>query len=133
GTAVDRESAYEKLTAGAAAPAAAQVPTGGSVAARVPGPGQSQADIDAAAREIEESILGRPSSIPHSAPEPGATDYAMPEPPATAKKAPGRKTTAPAPAPKPDNPVLDMALQAANMIGRELFRGMFGTKRRRRR
>ncbi|GAA1868384.1 DUF853 family protein [Paeniglutamicibacter psychrophenolicus] len=133
GTAVDRESAYEKLTTGAATPTAAQVPTGGSVAARVPGPGQSQADIDAAAREIEESILGRPSSIPHSAPEPGATDYAMPDPPVATKNPPKRSSSTPAPAPKPDNPVLDMALQAANMIGRELFRGMFGTKRRRRR
>ena len=133
GTATDRESAYEKLTAAAGTAVPDQVPTGGSVAARVPGPGQSQADIDAAARQIEESILGRPSSIPHSAPGPGANDYAMPESTVATKKAPGRAPSAPASDPKPDNPMLDMAMQAANMIGSELLRGMFGTKRRRRR
>ena len=132
GTSVDRESAFEKLAESNPGTGTA-VPTGGSVAARVPGPGQTQAEIDAAARQIEESILGRPSSIPHSSPQPGASDHAMPGPPVAAQNAPRGRTTAPAPVQKPDNPLLDMALQAANMFGREMLRGMFGTKRRRRR
>ena len=133
GTAVDRASAYEKLTGAPGTGTATPVPVSGSVAARVPGPGRAQADIDAAAREIEESILGRPSSIPNSAPAPGSTDYAMPDQRAATKNPSTRRTSAPAPAQKPDNPLLDMALQAANMVGKELLRGMFGTKRRRRR
>lgn len=133
GTSVDRESAFEKLNGTSTEAAAAPVPTGGSVAARVPGPGQSQADIDAAARNIEESILGRQSSIPNSAPQPGASDYTMPEPEVATPGSPKRKTSAPAPVQNPDNPLLDMALQAANIFGREMLRGMFGTKRRRRR
>jgi DNA helicase HerA-like ATPase len=133
GTSVDRESAYEKINGTSTEATAAPVPTGGSVAARVPGPGQSQADIDAAARNIEESILGRPSSLPNSAPQPGASDYTMPEPPVATTGSPKRQTKAPAPAQNPDNPLLDMALQAANIFGREMLRGMFGTKRRRRR
>ncbi|MGL3807048.1 helicase HerA-like domain-containing protein [Paeniglutamicibacter sp. R2-26] len=149
GTSVDRESAFEKLTAPAASPApdaprtglpgvSAPVPTGGSVGGRVPGPGQSQADIDAEARRIEESILGRPSSLPGSAPGPGASDYSLPEPDA-GTRSPSRKSTprtrqAPEARPAPGgNPLLDMALEAANAIGNELLRGMFGTKKRRRR
>lgn len=133
GTSVDRESAFEKLS-GAGGPTAgpATVSTGGSVAARVPAAGQTQAEIDAAARTIEESILGRPSSIPNSAPAPGADDYAMPEAPQATKSAPRRQTRPPAAPQKADNPLMDMALQAANLFGREMLRGMFGTKRRRR-
>ena len=150
GTAVDRESAFEKLTSAPAnasvlapdAPNAsfpgvtAPVPTGGSVGGRIPGAGQSQADIDAEARRIEESILGKPSSLPSSAPGPGAADYSMPdfEIDKPAKKSTPRTRSAPPARPaQPENPLLDMALQAANAIGSELFRGMFGTKKRRRR
>ncbi|MFF5791919.1 helicase HerA-like domain-containing protein [Paeniglutamicibacter sp. NPDC012692] len=150
GTSVDRESAFEKLTAAPAAtsvlapnaPSAgfpgvtAPVPTGGSVGGRIPGAGQSQADIDAEARRIEESILGKPSSLPSSAPGPGAADYSMPEfedeKPAK-KSAPRTRSAPPAQPAQAGNPLLDMALQAANAIGSELLRGMFGTKRRRRR
>lgn len=150
GTAVDSESAFEKLnsakqvtptlapdTAATQLPGVAlPVPTGGSVGGRIPGAGQSQADIDAEARRIEESILGRPSSLPSSTPGPGATDYSMPDfevPKATKKTSTAKKrTTPPAPA-QPENPLLDMALQAANAIGSELLRGMFGTKKRKRR
>ncbi|GAA1497164.1 DUF853 family protein [Paeniglutamicibacter kerguelensis] len=150
GTAVDRESAFEKLTSAPAnasvlapdAPNAsfpgvtAPVPTGGSVGGRIPGAGQSQADIDAEARRIEESILGKPSSLPSSAPGPGAADYSMPDfeidKPAK-KSTPRTRSVPPARPAQPENQLLDMALQAANAIGSELFRGMFGTKKRRRR
>lgn len=134
GTAVDRESAFERLNAAPAiaAPVATALPsTGGSVGTPVSTGTQTQTDIDAEARRIEESILGRPSSLPNSAPSPGASDYALPEPVTAPSKR--KKSAAKAPAPAPaDNPLMEMALQAANAIGGELFRGMFGTKRRRR-
>lgn len=150
GTSVDRESAFEKLSASPAATPGqssvssstglpgveAPVPTGGSVGGRVPGAGQTQADIDAEARRIEESILGKPSSLPGSLPGPGAADYSMPDfevPTGTGKGTAKRKSsTLPAPA-QPDNPLMDMAMQAANALGSELLRGLFGTKKRKRR
>lgn len=133
GTAVDRESAYEKLTPGAVEKQAGSALAGGSVAARLPGPGQSQADIDAEARRIEESILGRPSSIPTSSPESRATGRAAPDPAVATKEAPKRNSGTRPAASNPENPLLDMAMQAANIFGAEMLRGMFGTKRRRRR
>lgn len=36
-------------------------------------------------------------------------------------------------APAQPNPMMDMAMDAASMIGRELLRGMFGNRKRRRR
>lgn len=76
GTAVDNLSAYEKLNGQAA------VPTGDAAPGLPPVPastssssGNSQADIDAEARRIEEEILGRPSSrssSPKSFPAPPA-------------------------------------------------------------
>ncbi|MEE1622357.1 helicase HerA-like domain-containing protein [Zafaria sp. J156] len=126
GTPVDRESAFEKLKGAAGTPGTTPEPsspaTGGSVAGHVPGRGQSQADIDAEARRIEEEILGRPSTLPPTTP--GRAPSSSPKP-------------APAPAPAPSrvpeqNPVMDFALQAAGALGKELMRGMFGTKRRRR-
>ncbi|GAA4369323.1 helicase HerA-like domain-containing protein [Paeniglutamicibacter cryotolerans] len=127
GTAVDRVSAFERLNAAppvTVPTAQAPASTGGSVGGGVPAAGQSQGDIDAEARRIEESILGRPSSLSTSASSPGTSGHARPETP----------TRAPTPATETaGNPLMDMALQAANALGGELLRGMFGTKRRRRR
>ena len=71
-----------------------------------------------------------------SAPGPGAADYSIPDlevdKPAR-KSTPRTRSAPPAPPAQQGNPLLDMALQAANAIGSELFRGMFGTKKRRRR
>ena len=125
GTVTDRESAYEVLKGRATAEPALGSATGGSVAGRVPGAGQSQEDIDAESRRIEEDILGRPGSLPNSAP-PSRGDDPVPAPR-------GRKQ-APERVPKQEqNPMMDFAVQAAGAIGKELLRGMFGTKRRRRR
>ena len=125
GTAVDRASAFEKLkgTTPAAGPAqtpatGGPAPAGGSVGGRVPGAGQAQWEIDAEARRIEEEILGRPSSRPEPVPR--------------------DRTPAPAPVPEPaSDPLWDRtmeaAMEAAGTLGQELLRGMFGTRRRRRR
>lgn len=141
GTATDRESAYEVLKGktAATAEAPAQVPTtGGSVAGRVPGAGQTQAEIDEEARRIEAEILGRPSSIPNGAPQPGAADHRGAGQGGVdhdgARPASRTRTSAPRREPEPEsNPMMDFAVQAAGAIGKELLRGMFGTKRRRRR
>jgi uncharacterized protein len=111
---------------------------------------RTQADIDAEARRIEESILGRPSSRPATRtpapppdwrPMPGAGQPAperrAPERPASGQRTPERQASE-----RPEKPgkkddtadlIKDVAVQAATVLGRELVRGLFGTRRRRRR
>ncbi|GAA2547396.1 hypothetical protein HD598_001947 [Neomicrococcus aestuarii] len=136
GTAVDRESAFEKLSG---APAAGVPSTGGSAQGSSDGtttqgsvpqgsPAGAEQDIHAEARRIEEEILGRPANVPangSSAPE-SAPQSAPQEAPEPVKEAPKSR-------PKPkDNVVMDVALDVANQLGREFLRGIFGTRRRRR-
>ena len=101
---------------------------------------QRQADIDAEARRIEEAILGRPSSRPATSTPSPPPDY-PPVPgagqPARERRAPERQ--APGQSGKPGKKddtadlIKDVAVQAATVLGRELVRGLFGTRRRRRR
>ncbi len=60
---------------------------------------------------------------PQSAPEPQAPVEAPPAPAPRQQRAPKAEP----------NPMMDMAMDAASMIGRELLRGMFGNRKRRRR
>lgn len=159
GPAVDSRSAYEKLsgipasgtakesTTTTAEPApsdASRSGAAGSAGARQPTP----AEIDAEARRIEEDILGRPSSRPAPYPQSGPpAPLPQPAPPApTAGPAePGRgsrgrpgapRQAEPRQAPKQEETadmIKDVAMQAATVLGRELMRGLFGTRRRRRR
>ena len=123
---------------------------------------RTQADIDAEARRIEEAILGRPSSRPATSTPSPPPDY-PPVPgagqPARERRAPERHTPersaprersapgernaperqAPGQSGKPGKKddtadlIKDVAVQAATVLGRELVRGLFGTRRRRRR
>jgi hypothetical protein len=122
---------------------------------------RTQADIDAEARRIEEAILGRPSSRPatstpspppHYPPVPGAGQPARerraPERHAPERSAPRERSApgernaperqAPGQSGKPGKKddtadlIKDVAVQAATVLGRELVRGLFGTRRRRR-
>ncbi|MHA7189209.1 helicase HerA-like domain-containing protein [Arthrobacter sp. MDT2-16] len=140
GQAVDSHSAFEKL--GGRTDIAP--PTGAPVAER------SREERDAEARRIEEEILGVPSrparrrdrqENPGAAGRPaGSTDGRYDDVPAprpedraaeygaeygtgrtTAQRGPGRDEMA------------DLALKAAGVIGKELARGLFGTKHRKRR
>ncbi|MFB0834738.1 helicase HerA-like domain-containing protein [Arthrobacter halodurans] len=139
GDAVDRESAFERLR-GTGAPDAAgpdatgtgTPATGGSVGGHVPSRGQSQAEIDAEARRIEEEILGRPSGAPGGRPWPDSPGDAPAEPPRGPARG-GRRPVEPREPEPASNPMMDLALQAAGALGKELMRGMFGTQRRRRR
>lgn len=116
---------------------------------------RTQADIDAEARRIEEAILGRPSSRPATrapspppdwrpmpgagrpAPERRAPERPTPERSTPERSAPERRGPGPSgkPGKKDDTAdlVKDVAVQAATVLGRELVRGLFGTRRRRRR
>lgn len=133
GTAVDRRSAMEMLS-GETAPDA-QAPTEAP-----PGAANSSGpqDVDAEAQRIADSILGKPSTMPQNTqPATGSG------PVNTATPSSSRTNSSSEPANPPReptkssnnqvNPLMDFALDAANSIGRELLRGMFGTKRRRRR
>jgi hypothetical protein len=146
--AVDSHSAFEKLS-GIPAPTHDGGPGTRTDAngASVP---RTQADIDAEARRIEEAILGRPSSRPASRtpaplpdwrPMPGAGQPA-PERRTPERHTPERSTPerqAPERSGKPGKKdetadlIKDVAVQAATVLGRELVRGLFGTRRRRRR
>jgi hypothetical protein len=156
--AVDSHSAFEKLSGAPAptqdgGPGSPKVPSGtdtgnstngtGTVGGSVP---RTQADIDADARRIEEAILGRPSSrpatrtpapLPDLRPMPGAERQRQPEHPESSKPAPERRTPGqPGKQAKKDDTadmIKDVAVQAAAVLGRELVRGLFGTRRRRRR
>ncbi|AUI49950.1 helicase HerA-like domain-containing protein [Arthrobacter crystallopoietes] len=155
---VDSHSAFEKLSAipapthdgGPGTNGGTRTDTSGSSVPR------TQADIDAEARRIEESILGRPSSRPATrtpAPlpdwrpmppsgqqqqrEPAGSRASAPGQPAPERRAPKRQ--APGQSGKPGKKddtadlIKDVAVQAATVLGRELVRGLFGTRRRRRR
>jgi hypothetical protein len=148
GPAVDSRSAFEKLT-GAPVPAGSGSSAGSSPASTTadgpppqPTTPPSPADIDAEARRIEETILGRPSTRPAS-PAPPAPDSQEPGPAPGPDNAPPRQPgprnapssrTETSPQGSTDNDALkDFALQSASVLGRELMRGLFGTRRRRRR
>ncbi|WP_028280323.1 helicase HerA-like domain-containing protein [Arthrobacter sp. H5] len=130
GTPVDSHSAFEKLSGKTNDGVAANLPAGAGSGRTAPTPGgeensdrpMSQAEIDAEARRIEEEILGRPSTRPASVPQ-------MPEQPA--RKQP--EQAPPAQRTENNTEMRDFALKAAGVIGSELMRGLFGTKRRRRR
>jgi len=65
-----------------------------------------------------------------AAPAATATPQQPAEAPADAQRAEAPRERQ---APAQPNPMMDMALDAASMIGRELLRGMFGNRKRRRR
>ncbi len=138
GTAVDNESAFEKL----ARNTAGRARTGGGPAGAGNHGGTDDAgrhDVDAEARRIEEEILGRPSSRPAPAPAPGRSS------PAGQAHPPSRQPRQPAQAPRGSGSVTDgladvfggglksMARSLGTQLGRELLRGVFGTSSRRRR
>ena len=118
-TAIDRDSAHEALNGAQQTPATAS--------AEKPVSASGGADVDEEARRIAESILGKPTTVPASDPLP---QYQEPAPAESAPRTPA--PSAPAPS-RQGNDLMDFALDAANMIGREVLRGMFGTRRRRRR
>ena len=146
--ALDRDSAHEMLTGQPAAgqpaegqPAAqpdAQPGTPEPAPASSPGGPATSADIDEEARRIAESILGKPTTVP-------ASDFPMPDyqqapEPEPAQRTRGRdpkpqaSTTSRRPAERTQtSELMDFALDAANMLGREVLRGMFGTRKRKRR
>ncbi|MDR2256656.1 MAG: DUF853 domain-containing protein [Arthrobacter sp.] len=151
GTATDRESAFERLSAAAPAGAsgasvpdaagagstASQAPsTGGSVGGALPAPGQSQADIDAEARRIEAEILGLPAP---AAPAPSAPAPSSPAPSSRSrKKADDALSLPPTKAPAPrggglGDQIGKAAVNVLQTLGNEIVRGMFGTSRRKRR
>ncbi|WP_456152246.1 helicase HerA-like domain-containing protein [Glutamicibacter protophormiae] len=144
-TALERDSAHELLTGKPAAgqpvdaPSAAQPRTPEPAAPGSPGSASSSAEIDEEARRIAESILGKPTTVP-------ASDFPMPDyrqapEPDPATRARQGKESKPRGEASPrrqaeraqTGELLDFALDAANMLGREVLRGMFGTRRRKRR
>lgn len=112
GQLVDSRSAFEKLAAPERDPQPAGAPAG-------------REDTDAEARRIEEEILGRPAD------RPAAPDPAGGPPPGRRTRRPAAK--APAGSGGASEAFRDIAVQAAAALGRELARGLFGTRRRRRR
>ncbi|BBE24059.1 ATPase [Arthrobacter sp. MN05-02] len=133
GEAVDRHSAFETLAGRAPGGAPSGAPSGGAGARTDPAAETRAAsrreDRDAEARRIEDEILGTPS--PPAGPGDGSgrrgegagrvsgQGHAQ----GTDRRA-GRG---------PDrDEMADLALRAAGVIGRELARGLFGTKRRKR-
>ena len=136
GPVMDSRSAFEKLTSSSPASTTADSSPPQSGTPRTP------ADIDAEARRIEETILGRPSTRP-ARPSPPAPDNQEPLPAPVPDNAPPRQSrpgntpssrTESSPQGNADNDALkDFALQTASVLGRELMRGLFGTRRRRRR
>ena len=80
--------------------------------------GQYAAAVDRdSAREMLEAKAAQsapaPAPVPESAPQPRR------------QSAPQRRS------PKEENPMMDMAMDAAKVIGRELIRGFFGNRKRR--
>ncbi|WP_404286599.1 helicase HerA-like domain-containing protein [Glutamicibacter arilaitensis] len=129
-TAVDRHSAMEMLN-GQPAAEDADVPAG----ARDSDSSDVQ-DVDAEARRIADSILGKPTSVPPSSQNPAGQPSVETSPPSSSRT--NSPPTASAPPQRSNdssnnqvNPLMDFAMDAAKMVGREMLRGMFGTKRRR--
>ena len=128
---VDNPSAFEKLasaptvapSAGSGAAGAGAAGTGGAApnSGGAPvGGGTSLSDTDAEARRIEEEILGRPSTRPAPAPT---------------RSAPPRSAPPVNSAPRSQSSNSDFGAQLANMagqVGKELLRGLFSTRKRRR-
>lgn len=128
---VDNPSAFEKLasaptvapSAGSGAAGAGAAGTGGAApnSGGAPvGGGTSLSDTDAEARRIEEEILGRPSTRPAPAPT---------------RSAPTRSAPPVNSAPRSQSSNSDFGAQLANMagqVGKELLRGLFSTRKRRR-
>lgn len=147
-TALDRDSAHEMLTGqpAAAQPAPAQPAAQPANQPGTPEPASASsqggpatsADIDEEARRIAESILGKPTTVPASDfPMPDYQQGPEPEPaPRSRRKdsTPQDSTSSRRPAERTQSSeLMDFALDAANMLGREVLRGMFGTRKRKRR
>lgn len=147
-TALDRDSAHEMLTGqpAAAQPAQAQPAAQPANQPGTPEPASASsqggpatsADIDEEARRIAESILGKPTTVPASDfPMPDYQQGPEPEPaPRSRRKdsTPQDSTSSRHPAERTQSSeLMDFALDAANMLGREVLRGMFGTRKRKRR
>ena len=147
-TALDRDSAHEMLTGqpAAAQPAQAQPAAQPANQPGTPEPASASsqggpatsADIDEEARRIAESILGKPTTVPASDfPMPDYQQGPEPEPaPRSRRKdsTPQDSTSSRRPAERTQSSeLMDFALDAANMLGREVLRGMFGTRKRKRR
>lgn len=147
-TALDRDSAHEMLTGqpAAAQPAPAQPAAQPANQPGTPEPASASsqggpatsADIDEEARRIAESILGKPTTVPASDfPMPDYQQGPEPEPaPRSRRKdsTPQDSTSSRRPAERTQtSELMDFALDAANMLGREVLRGMFGTRKRKRR
>ncbi|ABK05287.1 protein of unknown function DUF853, NPT hydrolase putative [Arthrobacter sp. FB24] len=145
GTAVDKVSAYEKISGkgaaptGAAAPGQPPAPNSEIFVPNSPAPGSpvpgtmDQASVDADARRIEEDILGRPSSRPAPVPErPRSGERTAPQ----ARKESGGSMAddlAGALGGALGGGLKSMARSLGTQLGRELLRGVFGTSSRRRR
>lgn len=147
-TALDRDSAHEMLTEqpAAAQPAQAQpaaqpanqLGTPEPASASSQGGPATSADIDEEARRIAESILGKPTTVPASDfPMPDYQQGPEPEPAPRSRgkdSTPQDSTSSRRPAERTQtSELMDFALDAANMLGREVLRGMFGTRKRKRR
>ncbi|ALD64717.1 ATPase [Arthrobacter sp. LS16] len=147
-TALDRDSAHEMLTGqpAAAQPAQAQPATQPANQPGTPEPASASsqdgpatsADIDEEARRIAESILGKPTTVPASDfPMPDYQQGPEPEPAPRSRgkdSTPQDSTSSRRPAERTQtSELMDFALDAANMLGREVLRGMFGTRKRKRR
>lgn len=147
-TALDRDSAHEMLTGQPAAAQPAQTQPAAQPAnqpgtpepasASSQGGPATSADIDEEARRIAESILGKPTTVPASDfPMPDYQQGPEPEPaPRSRRKdsTPQDSTSSRRPAERTQSSeLMDFALDAANMLGREVLRGMFGTRKRKRR
>ncbi|MGN0127708.1 helicase HerA-like domain-containing protein [Glutamicibacter soli] len=147
-TALDRDSAHEMLTGqpAAAQPAQAQPAAQPANQPGTPEPASASsqggpatsADIDEEARRIAESILGKPTTVPASDfPMPDYQQGPEPEPAPRSRgkdSTPQDSTSSRRPAERTQtSELMDFALDAANMLGREVLRGMFGTRKRKRR
>lgn len=147
-TALDRDSAHEMLTGqpAAAQPAPAQPAAQPANQPGTPEPASASsqggpatsADIDEEARRIAESILGKPTTVPASDfPMPDYQQGPEPEPAPRSRgkdSTPQDSTSSRHPAERTQSSeLMDFALDAANMLGREVLRGMFGTRKRKRR
>ncbi|MBG6224355.1 DNA helicase HerA-like ATPase [Arthrobacter sp. CAN_A2] len=111
---IDSHSAFEKLAVRPASRAAAAPPP------ERPAPGASREARDAEALRIEEDILGVPSRPREARGGPAQGDAQGAGGPT------GRRSPV-------GNDMTDLALKAAGVIGKELARGLFGTKHRTRR